>query len=89
MSTILDFKPKEYMQGEGLEKLHENYNTIRHLVSSVFCIVVDNSKANSHNSNIDTPHFTCFAINEAEAVGQMMLSDFKYKHLPIRSIITT
>ena len=89
MATILDFKPKDYMAGEGLKRIHENYNTMRHLVSSMYQITVDNSSANTHNINIDRPHFTCFAINEAEAVGQMILSDFKYKHLPIVKISAT
>lgn len=43
-------------------------------------IVVDNLKAGSHNINIDMPTFSCFAENKEEAVGKMMLSDFKYKY---------
>ena len=43
-------------------------------------VVVDNLKAGSHNINIDRPTFFCFAENQEEAVGKMMLSDFKYKY---------
>lgn len=86
MKQYLDFKPKEFMQGSSFTKLQDHYKSIRLLTESQYYITVDNSKANSHNINIDRPHFFCFAINEAEAVGQMMLSNFEYKHLPIVSI---
>lgn len=52
-------------------------------------IVVDNSKAQSHNINIDRPIFSCFAINQEEAVGKMILSDFEHKHKPIIKIHET
>lgn len=48
--------------------------------SRSFEIVVDNLKAGSHNINIDRPTFFCFAENKEEAVGKMVLSDFKYKY---------
>lgn len=85
MKPILEFKVKDY-QLPDLDKLKDDYRTMRNLVESGYNIMVDNSKSKSFNINIDYPSFFCFAINEAEAVGQMMLSDWQYKHLKITKI---
>lgn len=53
-----------------------------------YTITVDNSKALTHNVNIDWPTFFCFALSEAEAIGKMMLSDFVYKNLKVINIST-
>lgn len=85
----LDFKIKEYMvDKDTLNRLQSDYESMRILTTSSFTITVDNSKADSHNINIDYPTFHCFAVNEAEAVGLMMFSDFQHKHLKIDSIIS-
>lgn len=85
MKSFLDFKVKDY-QTETASRLKAHYNTMRILIASGYNIQVDNSSANSFNTNIDSPVFFCFAINEAEAVGQMILSDWEYKHLKITKI---
>lgn len=54
--------------------------------SSQYEIIVDNVSANSHNINIDKPIFSTTAYSKAEAIGIMMLSDFKYKNMPIIDI---
>ena len=52
----------------------------------LYKITVDNSKGNSHNVNIDYPEFQTFAYSEAEAIGIMIQSDFKYRYKPILTI---
>lgn len=49
-------------------------------------ITVDNSSVKSHNINVDYPTYFVHAINKAEAIGLMMLSDFEHKNLPIYRI---
>ena len=88
MKSILEFKVKDY-QVATLDKLKDNYKTMRNLVTRGYNIIVDNSQAKSFNTNIDSPVFFCFAINEAEAVGQMMLSDWQHKYLKISKIKST
>ena len=68
------------------DRLKSDYQTMRLLTSSFFTITVDNSRSNSHNINIDFPSFIVTAVNEAEAIGLMMLSDFPHKHLKIDRI---
>lgn len=63
-------------------------NTFRVINKKGYLIFVDNSKAQSHNINIDRPQFFTFAISEPEAIGKMHLSDFQYKHLPVTKIST-
>lgn len=60
-----------------------NEQTFRLIYQKGYNIILDNSKSQSFNINIDRPQFFCFAISEAEAIGKMILSDFSYKHLPI------
>jgi hypothetical protein len=52
-----------------------------------FDIILDNSKALTHNVNIDYPRYFCFAHSKEEAIGKMMLSSFEYKHNEIANII--
>lgn len=63
-----------------------NEKTFRLVNHQPFTIIVDNSKANTGNINIDRPHFFCFALNKEEAIGKMMLSDFEHKHKTIVEI---
>jgi len=51
-----------------------------------YLIQVDNSKAQSHNINIDRPSFETMAFSKCEAIGIMMLSNFEYKYKEITSI---
>lgn len=88
MKDTIMFTAKDF-QFRTIDRLTENYETMRALVMSSYDIEVDNSKVNSHNINIDYPCFFCFAINKAEAIGLMMLSDWKYKHLEISKITIT
>ena len=62
--------------------------TFKCINNKAITITVDNRKAQSHNINIDLPSFFTFALNEQEAIGKMMQSDFNYKHLPIFKIHT-
>jgi len=61
-------------------------STFRAIYNSEFLIFMDNHKAQSHNINIDSPLFTCFALTQREAIEKMMQSDFQYKNYPIFSI---
>ena len=88
MEDNIMFTAKDF-QFNTIDRLTENYKTMRIFISRGYDIQVDNSKVNSHNINIDYPCFFCFAINKAEAVGLMMLSDWKYKHLEISKITIT
>ena len=88
MEDNIMFTAKDF-QFRTIDRLTENYKTMRIFISNGYNIQVDNSKVNSHNINIDYPCFFCFAINKAEAVGLMMLSDWKYKHLEISKITIT
>lgn len=65
----------------------EAITIFRHSFERGFNIFVDNSEAESGNINIDRPTFFCFALSKAEAIGLMMLSDFEYKHKPIKGIL--
>jgi hypothetical protein len=51
-----------------------------------FTISVDNTRANTHNININRPSFSVFAESKEEAVGKMILSDFPHKHKRILDI---
>lgn len=62
--------------------------TFRTIYQKAYNVIVDNSRSQSFNTNIDRPQFFCFALSEAEAIGKMILSDFKYKYLPIIKIET-
>jgi hypothetical protein len=62
-------------------------STFRALNNKYYGVTVDNSRAGSHNINIDYPTYHCFAISEAEAVGKMILSDFGYKHCKIHKTV--
>ena len=62
--------------------------TYRAIYSKEITITVDNPKAKSHNVNIDFLSFFTFALNEQEAIGKMIQSDFSYRHLPIYKIYT-
>ncbi len=63
-------------------------DTFRAINNKGYYVTVDNSRALSHNINIDYPFYFCFALSEAEAVGKMILSDFEHKHLQIHSVKT-
>lgn len=76
----------QFMSQSVIEKLKDDYGTLRLVATQEFYITVDNSSVCSHNINIDSPTFYCMALNEAEAVGQMILSDWEYKHLKIKTI---
>ena len=60
--------------------------TFRLIYNIGFMIFVDNSAAQSHNTNIDYPYFFCWALTEKEAIEKMMQSDFAHKHRKISSI---
>jgi hypothetical protein len=85
----LEFRITKYMEDSNIvDKLKTDYQTMRLLTSSFYRITVDNSKSNSNNINIDYPTFYTNAVNEAEAVGLMLLSNFPHKHLKINNIAT-
>lgn len=56
-------------------------------MKKIYFIFVNNLKAQSHNINIDIPMFECLALNQYEALGKMILSDWPYKSLPIYDVI--
>lgn len=89
IDDVFSFQEKEYISGGHYHKLHFDYYALRGQVSSLYEITVDNSRSESWNINICRPTFVCIAINKAEAVGLMALSDWSYKHLPILSISAT
>jgi len=72
-----------------MDKINGNYVTTENgkpIFKTYYIIQVDNSKAQSHNINIDSPSFETMAFSECEAIGIMMLSDFEYKYKEITSI---
>jgi len=56
------------------------------LVRYHYEITVYDKHDQSHNINMSHPSFYTSAFCDAEAVGKMILSDFKHKYLPIHSI---
>lgn len=66
-----------------------NDKTFRAINQKGYTITVNNSKAESHNINIDYPTYFCFALSDAEAIGKMILSHFAYKKNEISSIDVT
>lgn len=59
---------------------------LRPVIRSLYEIWVHNDKDDSHNINMELPVFYTHGFCDAEAIGNMMLSDFAYKHLPIYKI---
>ena len=86
-----DFKKAITQRGnKGRDNLYifmEHWlKSIRLGCKKAFSIYVDNSKAQSFNTNIDSPRFFCFAQSEEEAIQKMKASDFEHKNKPILNI---